>query len=89
MRLICLHGRTATYLQPWVAHMRDLSENGVEWKHPKSKEMFISKVHVIISAVDAHARAPLQNITFCSGSYGCSFCEIAGKSLRKEAKKKK
>lgn len=75
------------YLKSWVSKMKTLSEYGIEWLNPIDGKIERSRGNVIVSTVDAHARAPLQNIMFCTGSYGCSFCEIPGKSLAPPKKK--
>jgi Transposase family tnp2 len=70
------------FMNPFVKTITKLSTEGIDWTHPVSKQKINSKIFMLISVVDAQARAPLQNLNACTGYYGCSFCEQKGENYK-------
>jgi hypothetical protein len=70
-------------LDDWVQAMVSLKNEGVDWVCPKTQKVMNSKISVVAAVADAHARAPIQNISLFNGEHGCNFCEIPGKQLKK------
>jgi hypothetical protein len=66
------------YLKSFSKTMEKLGNDGFKWTHPDLKTEIISRAYVVVSSVDAQARAVLQNINLYNGQCGCSFCEAPG-----------
>jgi hypothetical protein len=77
------------YLENWVEKMKLLSNDGVEWKDPNTHKLDICRASVVVSAVDAPARAALQNLSYYNGQFGCSFCETEGVLPERVSKKQR
>jgi hypothetical protein len=60
----------------FTQRMQPLIKQGFKWRHPISGNEIISRVFVIVSALDASARGPIMNLNMYNSDYGCSFCEI-------------
>ncbi|KAK3920652.1 Ankyrin repeat domain-containing protein 17 [Frankliniella fusca] len=71
-----------TFMKPFVKELQDINrDGGVKWIHPKSKEEMCTSVSVAAFAVDAPARALLQNILSHGGKHCCNICEQKMKKL--------
>lgn len=76
------------FLQPFCEKLKKCFESGIEWTHPETGEIIISKVAVPLFVADAPARAQLQNITNFNGKYGCNICEIRTKPAERILRKR-
>jgi len=76
----CMH----TYLQQFVDDMTDVNQSGgVNWSHPSTNALMVSKVFPVICSSDAAARCMLQGIQQYNGENGCSWCLDPGRVVPK------
>ncbi|XP_064462210.1 uncharacterized protein LOC135372623 [Ornithodoros turicata] len=71
-----------TFLRPFCEEMLRLSREGLEWIHPVTGVKITSLITAPVSAVDAVARAMMQNVRQFNGRHGCSFCEHPGETYK-------
>lgn len=69
------------FLEGCLTQLTEIGSEGFEWVNPKNNEIEHSKAYVTVCAVDAQARAPLQNVAYYNGAYGCTFCEIKSEPI--------
>lgn len=72
------------FLENWANQLTKIGTEGFEWLNPKTDQIELSKAYVTVCSVDAQARAPLQNIAYYNGAYGCTFCEIKSEPLKEK-----
>lgn len=66
-----------TLLRPFAEEMESLDQagGGVSWIHPITKEVHYSRVRLLVTVLDAPARAITQNTMHFNSKYGCNLCE--------------
>lgn len=69
------------YLRPFVDSLKDLADSGVNWSHPKTKEVCNSKVCAPVVLADAPARAKVIVMENHNSKYGCNVCEQKGRKI--------
>ena len=70
-----------SYFKPFVKELQTIYEDGVQWIHPKTKELHTSRVTCPVFCADAPARAGIQNVLQHGGKYCCNICEQKMKKL--------
>ena len=77
-----------TFLKPFCLKLKECFDFGINWVHPTTKEINLSRIVAPLIIADAPARAQVQNILNFNGRYGCNICEIKMKrSSRIEGKR--
>lgn len=69
------------FLTPVTMELRNLSQNGINWRPDDNEEIITSRFMTLIVSCDSEGRYDIFGMTRHNGDFGCTFCEANGERI--------